>query len=205
MYECKAASSELSPAGQLSSEYWEHRAAWLHLQEAGSSLQGAGFCYRAWSKMWYHRGFEIRKRPPPHVVMINYVNESLSQEPNAFSSCPGCSIPFGLQKFPPGQFPSLSKEENWRVQTHMLVIYSLGNLVSLFGTATHTHTYTHIRGPTTWATTVLYNSKRCHWHRNPWNSAAARGSMESLYSMFPLDFPTDHGQSRIHFPIKSHH
>ena len=75
--------------------------------------------------------------------MINYVNESLSQEPNAFSSCPGCSIPFGLQKFPPGQFPSLSKEENWRVQTHMLVIYSLGNLVSLFGTATHTHIHTH--------------------------------------------------------------
>lgn len=37
----------------------------------------SSFCYRAWSKRRNHRGFKLHKRPPTHLVMINYVSETL--------------------------------------------------------------------------------------------------------------------------------
>lgn len=65
----------LLPAGQRGGEKYNHSALCLHLQGAGPSLQGTGFCFSAWSKRWGHRDSEIHERPPTHLVTIDCMSD----------------------------------------------------------------------------------------------------------------------------------
>lgn len=106
-----------------------------------------------------------------------------------------------MQKLSPVSISFISPGRKLKSTSHTSAICSLGNLVSLLGTAPphHTHQITHHLG----------HHSVAQFQKMPLTSYSMEFFRATrLYAValiFLLDFPTDHGQSRIHVQIKHHH
>lgn len=189
----------LPPAGQGAREKYTHTVTRLHLQGAGPSLKELVSASVPGVK-WSHTDFEIHRRPPTHLVMIDYIwvkllgREYIFIWSRVFNSI--CHAKTNSCQFP--SFPR--KTQNYKPILSYLFLREFG--LSLRNCPPHTHTP---REPIIWATTVLHNFKICHSHPILWNSSEPQVCMQWLHSKFLLDFTTDRGQRRIHIQIKHDH